>query len=132
MKKLMAAVLGGAMLLMVIPPVTAAETPDEWWTPSASPQGEGWRSLFLSDGSTLNREPSRIYARSFSQDGTRNPTFHCATVDSPKCVELNHITAHDLMANMSSHSFYLSVAEKGTNSTATQPGSLGSVNTGIP
>ena len=93
MKKLMAAVLGGAMLLMAIPPVTAAETPDEWWTPSASPQGEGWRSLFLSDGSTLNREPSRIYARSFSQDGTRNPTFHCATVDSPKCVELNHITA---------------------------------------
>ena len=93
MKKLLAAVLGGAMLLMAIPPVTAAETPDEWWTPSASPQGEGWRSLFLSDGSTLNREPSRIYARSFTQDGTRNPTFHCATVDSPKCVELNHITA---------------------------------------
>jgi len=94
MKKLMAAVLGGAMLVMAIPPVTAAETPDEWWTPSASPQGEGWRSLFVSDGSTLNREPSRIYASKFSQNGTGSPTFHCATVDSPKCVELNHITAN--------------------------------------
>ena len=94
MKKLMAAVLGGAMLVMAIPPVTAAETPDEWWTPSASPQGEGWRSLFVSDGSTLNREPSRILASKFSQNGTGSPTFHCATVDSPKCVELNHITAN--------------------------------------
>lgn len=94
MKKLLTAVLGVAMLVMAIPPVTAAETPDEWWTPSASPQGEGWRSLFLSDGSTLNREPSRIYARDFGQDGTSSPTFHCATVDSPKCVELNHITAN--------------------------------------
>jgi len=94
MKKLMAAVLGGAMLVMAIPPVTAAETPDEWWTPSASPQGEGWRSLFVSDGSTLNREPSRILASKFSQNGTGSPAFHCATVDSPKCVELNHITAN--------------------------------------
>ena len=94
MKKLMAAVLGGAMLVMAIPPVTAAETPDEWWTPSASPQGEGWRSLFVSDGSTLNREPSRIFASKFSQNGTGSPTFHCATVDSPKCVELNQITAN--------------------------------------
>lgn len=95
MKKLLAVVLGGALLFMVIPPVTAAETPDEWWTPSASPQGDGWRSLFLSDGSTLNREPSRIFARTSmfdSQVGT--PTFHCATIDSPKCVELNQISAH--------------------------------------
>ena len=94
MKKLLAAVLGVAMLVMAIPPVTAADTPDEWWTPSASPQGEGWRSLFLSDGSTLNREPSRLFARTAmfdSQVGT--PTFHCATVDSPKCIELNQITA---------------------------------------
>jgi hypothetical protein len=94
MKKLLAAVLGGAMLLMATAPVSAAEGPDEWWAPSASPQGEGWRSLFVSDGSTLNREPSRIFARSFAESGTRSPTFHCATVDSPKCVELNHITAN--------------------------------------
>jgi len=94
MKKLLVVVLGVAMLVMAIPPVTAADTPDEWWTPSASPQGEGWRSLFLSDGSTLNREPSRLFARTAmfdSQVGT--PTFHCATIDSPKCIELNQITA---------------------------------------
>ena len=94
MKKLLAALLGGLVLFASVSPVSAAETPDEWWTPSASPQGEGWRSLFLSDGSTLNREPSRMYARDFGQDGTPSPTFHCATVDSPKCVELNHITAN--------------------------------------
>jgi hypothetical protein len=94
MKKLMAALLGGLVLFASVSPVSAAETPDEWWTPSASPQGDGWRSLFLSDNSTLNREPSRIYARDFGQDGTPSPTFHCATVDSPKCVELNHITAN--------------------------------------
>ena len=94
MKKLLAALLGGLVLFASVSPVSAAETPDEWWTPTASPQGEGWRSLFLSDGSTLNREPSRMYARDFGQDGTPSPTFHCATVDSPKCVELNHITAN--------------------------------------
>ena len=94
MKKLLAALLGGLVLFASVSPVSAAETPDEWWTPSASPQGDGWRSLFLSDNSTLNREPSRIYARDFGQDGTPSPTFHCATVDSPKCVELNHITAN--------------------------------------
>ena len=94
MKKLLAALLGGVVLFASVPPVSAVETPDEWWTPSASPQGDGWRSLFLSDNSTLNREPSRMYARDFGQDGTPSPTFHCATVDSPKCVELNHITAN--------------------------------------
>ena len=94
MKKLLAALLGGLVLFASVSPVSAVETPDEWWTPSASPQGEGWRSLFLSDGSTLNREPSRIYARDFGQNVTLSPTFHCATVDSPKCVELNHITAN--------------------------------------
>jgi len=93
MKKLLAALLGGLVLFASVSPVSAVETPDEWWTPSASPQGEGWRSLFLSDGSTLNREPSRIYAQDFGQNGTFSPTFHCATVESPKCVELNHITA---------------------------------------
>lgn len=94
MKKLLVAVLGVAMLVMAIPPVTAADTPDEWWTPSASPQGEGWRSLFLSDGSTLNREPSRLFARTAMFDSqVATPTFHCATIDSPKCIELNQITA---------------------------------------
>jgi len=94
MKKLLAALLGGVVLFASVAPVSAAETPDEWWTPSASPQGDGWRSLFLSDNSTLNREPSRLFARTAmfdSQDAT--PAFHCATIDSPKCIELNQITA---------------------------------------
>lgn len=75
-------------------PVSAAEIPDEWWTPAPSPQGDGWRSLFLSDNSTLNREPSRLLARNAVQMDTPSPEFHCATVDSPKCVELNSIAAN--------------------------------------
>ena len=95
MKKLLAALLGGLMLFASVSPVSAAETPDEWWTPSASPQGDGWRSLFLSDNSTLNREPSRIFARTATPNPqVFSPTFHCATVDSPKCIELNQITAN--------------------------------------
>jgi hypothetical protein len=95
MKKLLAALLGGLVLFASVSPVSAAETPDEWWTPSASPQGEGWRSLFLSDGSTLNREPSRLFARTAMFDSqVASPTFHCATLDSPKCIELNQITAN--------------------------------------
>jgi hypothetical protein len=95
MKKLLAALLGGLMLFASVSPVSAAETPDEWWTPSATPQGDGWRSLFLSDNSTLNREPSRIFARTATPNSQIiTPTFHCATVDSPKCIELNQITAN--------------------------------------
>jgi hypothetical protein len=94
MKKLLVAVLGGAVLLGSLSPVHAADTPDEWWTPIASPQGQGWRSLFISDNSTLNREPSRIYAQASSPTNNTNPTFHCESVDSPKCVEVDHITAN--------------------------------------
>jgi len=95
MKKLLAALLGGLVLFASVPPVSAAETPDEWWTPSASPQGDGWRSLFLSDNSTLNREPSRIFARTATPNSQiSTPAFHCATIDSPKCIELNQITAN--------------------------------------
>ena len=94
MKKLLAAVLGGVVLCGSLSPVHAADTPDEWWTPIASPQGQGWRSLYISDNSTLNREPSRIYAQATSQTNNSNPTFHCESVDAPKCVELNHIVAN--------------------------------------
>jgi len=95
MKKLLAVLLGGLVLFASVSPVSAAETPDEWWTPSASPQGDGWRSLFLSDNSTLNREPSRLFARTATSNSqVSSPTFHCATIDSPKCVELNQITAN--------------------------------------
>ena len=94
MRKLISALLGGVFLFAALSPVTAAENPDEWWTPSAFPQGEGWRSLFLSDNSTINREPSRLLARNVPQTGAPSPAFHCATVDSPKCIELINITAN--------------------------------------
>jgi hypothetical protein len=95
MRKLISALLGGVFLFSALSPVSAAEIPDEWWTPSASPQGDGWRSLFLSDNSTLNREPSRLYARTATPDSqVSTPAFHCATIDSPKCIELNQITAN--------------------------------------
>lgn len=94
MKKLLAALLGGVVLFGSLSPVSAAETPDEWWTPIESPQGEGWRSLFISDNSTLNREPSRIFAQTAFQGSAQTPTFHCETVNSPKCIELNSIVAN--------------------------------------
>ena len=93
MKKLLAALLGGVVLFGSLSPVSAAETPDEWWTPIVSPQGNGWRSLYVSDQSTLNREPSRITAETAWNNGVPSPTFHCMSVDSPKCVELNQISA---------------------------------------
>ncbi len=94
MKKFLAALLGGVVLFGSLSPVSAAETPDEWWTPIEAPQGNGWRSLFISDNSTLNREPSRIYAQASFQGSAQTPTFHCESVDSPKCVELDHIVAN--------------------------------------
>lgn len=93
MKRLLAALLGGVLAFRALSPVSAAGTPDEWWTPITSPQGDGWRSLYLSDNSTLNREPSALYAQTAWNNGTPTATFHCMTVDSPKCIELNQITA---------------------------------------
>jgi hypothetical protein len=94
MRKLISALLGGVFLLSALSPVSAAEIPDEWWTPAAFPQGDGWRSLFLSDNSTLNREPSRLLARGGVQSATSNPAYHCANLESPKCIELTHIAAN--------------------------------------
>ena len=93
MRKLISALLGGVFFLSALSPVSAAEIPDEWWTPAAFPQGDGWRSLFLSDNSTLNREPSRLLASAEGQMGAVNPAYHCATVESPKCIELTQIAA---------------------------------------
>jgi len=98
MRRLISAILGGVLAFTALSPVNAAEIPDEWWTPAASPQGDGWRSLFLSDNSTLNREPSRLLARNAVQMDTPSPEFHCATVDSPKCVELNSIAANAFLS----------------------------------
>lgn len=94
MRKLISALLGGVFLLSALSPVSAAEIPDEWWTPAAFPEGDGWRSLFLSDNSTLNREPSRLLARAGFQTATPSPAYHCVSLESPKCIELTHIAAN--------------------------------------
>jgi hypothetical protein len=102
MRRLISALLGGVFLFASLSPVSATEIPDEWWTPVAFPQGDGWRSLFLSDNSTLNREPSRLLARKATQMGVDAPAFHCATVDSPKCIELDNINAKAFLQPCSS------------------------------
>ncbi|CAN2219995.1 hypothetical protein MCEJIRE27_01195 [Candidatus Nanopelagicaceae bacterium] len=94
MKKLIAVLMGGVVLLGPLSSVSsAAGVPDEQWTPSAFPVGDGWRSLFVSDNSTLNREPSTIYATTKQDGDIQLPSFHCTSVDSPKCVELTSIQA---------------------------------------
>jgi hypothetical protein len=93
-KKLLALLIGGVILIGPLSSVsTAADIPDEHWTPIAAPQGDGWRSLFIGDNTTINREPSTLYAEE-DRVGNANPTsYHCATVDSTKCVELKRIQA---------------------------------------
>lgn len=93
MKKLFAVLLGGVVLIGPLSSISAADIPDEHWTPIATPQGDGWRSLFIGDNTTLNREPSTLYAEE-ERIGNSNPnSYHCATVDSAKCVELKRIQA---------------------------------------
>lgn len=93
MQKLIALIVGGVVLLGSLSPLNAAGLPDELWTPATSPQGNGWRSLFISDGSTLNREPSILYAEVNSDNGRTTAAYHCESVDSPKCVELTRISS---------------------------------------
>ena len=83
--------MGGVVLFGSLSPLSAAGLPDEQWTPATSPQGNGWRSLFIADGSTLNREPSLLYADTASSNGQPTFSYHCESVDSPKCVELTRI-----------------------------------------
>jgi hypothetical protein len=93
MRRLLAVLMGGVVLIGPLSSISAAQTPDEHWTPIATPQGDGWRSLFIGDNTTLNREPSTLYAEE-DRVGNTNPTsYHCATVDSEKCVELKRIQA---------------------------------------
>ena len=94
MKKLLALLMGGVVLLGPLSSVSsAADIPDEHWTPISTPQGEGWRSLFLGDNTTLNRDPSTLYAFG-DQIGITGPiSYHCSDVNSPKCVELTNIEA---------------------------------------
>jgi hypothetical protein len=92
-KKLAAVLLGGALLIGSLPSVSAADLPDEQWTPIQYPQGDGWRSLYMGDNTTLNREPSAMFAETPHSDGTPAPAFHCENVTSPKCKELTQIDA---------------------------------------
>ena len=87
--------MGGVVLIGPLSSVGyASDVPDEHWVPMAWPQGEGWRSLYIGDNTTLNREPSTLYARE-DQVGNTNPNgYHCANVDSPKCVELKNINSN--------------------------------------
>jgi hypothetical protein len=92
MKKLLAVLMGGVVLLGPLSSISAAsDIPDEHWTPIAFPQGEGWRSLYIGDNTTLNREPSALYAEEVRTGNTTPNSYHCANVDSPKCVELKRI-----------------------------------------
>lgn len=93
MKKLLAVLLGGVVLIGPLSSISAADIPDEHWTPIATPQGDGWRSLFIGDNTTLNREPSTLYAEEERVGNTNPNSYHCATVDSEKCVELKRIQA---------------------------------------
>lgn len=95
MKKVITALVAGMVLIGSFSAAGAADLPDEYWTPSAFPQGEGWRSLYIGDNTTLNREPSEMYAE---MDKTENSSgqpisYHCKNVDDVKCVELTNISA---------------------------------------
>lgn len=98
MKKFLAVLVGGAVLLGPLSSIgNAADVPDEYWTPITQPQGEGWRSLYIGDNTTLNREPSTLYAEEERVGNTNPVSYHCATVDSPKCVELKRIQASSFL-----------------------------------
>ena len=80
--------MGGVVLLGPLSSVSsAADIPDEQWTPIAFPQTDGWRSLYIADGSTLNRVPSVLYGQTQWEQGVRPKYFHCTSVDSDACVK---------------------------------------------
>lgn len=86
--------MGGVVLMGPLSSISnAADVPDEYWTPIAAPQGDGWRSLYIGDNTTLNREPSTLYAEEERVGNTNPISYHCATVESEKCVELKRIQA---------------------------------------
>lgn len=93
MRKVLALLLGGALLIGALPSVSAADIPDEQWTPIEYPKGEGWRSLYMGDNTTLNREPSSMFADQVATDGQTTASYHCVNVDSAKCKELTRIEA---------------------------------------
>jgi hypothetical protein len=94
MRRLIALLIGGVVLIGPLSSISSAsDIPDEHWTPIATPEGEGWRSLYIGDNTTLNREPSTLYAEEERVGNTNPISYHCVTVDSEKCVELKRIQA---------------------------------------
>ena len=86
--------MGVFLILSAAPSLSAADFVDEQWTPTAYPQGDGWRSLYIQDNSALNREPSRIMGETEDNSGQRPITYLCETVDSPECVKAPTISAN--------------------------------------
>lgn len=103
MKKLIAVLMGGVVLLGPLSSISsAADIPDEHWVPISWPQGDGWRSLYIGDNTTMNRNPSTIYAQDDRVGNTNPNSYHCTDVDSAKCVELKHIVASAFLQPCSS------------------------------
>ena len=95
MKKFLAVLIGGVVLMGPLSSIGYADSnPDEHWVPMAWPQGEGWRSLYIGDNTTINREPSTLYAEEDKTTDWAPNSYHCSSVNSPKCVELKHIMAN--------------------------------------
>jgi len=92
MKKFLALAI---VLVACITPMTAihADSIDEHWTPSAYPQSSGWKSLYIQDGSTLNREPSALFASEMGVPGqTTSPnSFLCSSLESSNCIKYPYI-----------------------------------------
>ena len=87
--------MGGVVLMGPLSSISVAgENLDEHWTPIAAPQGEGWRSLYIGDNTTINREPSTLYAEEDRVGNTNPISYHCTSVDSPKCIELKQINSN--------------------------------------
>jgi hypothetical protein len=83
-----ALILTATLMAVTMTTVHAAGNSDEQWTPAPGPNGEGWRSLYIQDNSTLNREPSALFAETRTPGGLiPGPSLHCATVNSDACVK---------------------------------------------
>jgi hypothetical protein len=94
MKKFLAVLIGGVVLMGPLSSIGhASDIPDEQWTPISYPQGDGWRSLYIADGSTLNRVPSVMYGQTPWPNSGYPKMFHCTSVDSDACVKYPIISA---------------------------------------
>ena len=128
MKKFLAVLIGGVVLMGPLSSIGyASDVPDEQWTPIAYPQGDSWRSLYIADGSTLNRVPSVMYGQTQWPDSGYPKMFHCENVDSDACIKYPIISAtaflqpcSDSIVNNCIEDFW-AVAPDGTRIEATTP-----------